>query len=403
MAYKLIHTNWFSNRPLQKRNALGITPSSRFMYKENEVQAYKNSCSMMSQALLYVSNQITKKSAQLLARNNSDSSYTDGNHIVIGMNPMRKYDDPFEGMDIEMGLACHESCHCAFTNFADYSLSSCTYPIAQWIHNLYEDECIEEMLGIRQPQWMYFLDNVRNHYFNEEKFDESVKKLMLTKNKLDIIQFLLLYMVRMPRLAERIPLEWQDKYGVMLDMIYEHAIINIEKPSMFRYTPTSDTSIATLDTIEILKKFISLDDMNKDLSNSTLGMIGNSTTEGDPNKSNDVSSRTCGKNGLYDGNTMLGREKSNKSVEERFNKAKKENETDNSKIDAFNNAAKEIGAAIPNQMDVASYNKIKSSIIEYINIAKKIIIPNKKAIELEDDKFHKNGQLISSHLVQAIQ
>lgn len=403
MAYKLIHTNWFSNRPLQKRNALGITPSSRFMYKENEMQAYKNSCSMMSQALLYVSNQITKKSAQLLARNNSDSSYTDGKHIVIGMNPMRKYDDVFEGMDVEMGLACHESCHCAFTNFADYSLSSCTYPIAQWIHNLYEDECIEEMLGIRQPQWMYFLDNVRNHYFNEEKFDESVKKLMLTKNKLDIIQFLLLYMVRMPRLAERIPLEWQDKYGVMLDMIYEHVIINIENPSMFRYTPTSDTSIATLDTIEILKKFISLDDMNKDLSNSTLGMIGNSTTEGDPNKSNDKSNRTCGKNGLYDGNTMLGREKSNKSVEERFNKAKKENERDNSKIYTFNNAAKEIGAAIPNQIDVASYNKIKSSITEYINIAKEIIIPNKKAIELEDDKFHRNGQLISSHLVQAIQ
>ena len=65
MIYTLKHTTWFGNRPIYKKNQFGITPSSKFIYKEYEMETYKNSCSMMSQALLYVSNQITKNTAQL--------------------------------------------------------------------------------------------------------------------------------------------------------------------------------------------------------------------------------------------------------------------------------------------------------------------------------------------------
>ena len=63
----------------------------------------------------------------------------------------------------------------------------------------------------------------------------------------------------------------------------------------------------------------------------------------------------------------------------------------------------EIGAIKPNNSDTVAYKKIVSFLKEEIRIAKRIIIPNNKKIELEDDKFHRNGQLISSHLVQAIQ
>lgn len=406
MAYTLKHTNWFSNRPTYTTNKFGISPSSKFIYKEMEIEAYKTSAALMSQALLYVSNQVTENSAQLVAKENSDSSYTDGKHIVVGMNPMNEHEDAYVGMDIEMGLACHEACHCAFTDFKNYDLKMVKYPIAHWLHNVYEDECIEEMLGIRKPQWMYFLNNVLVHYFSEDKFINSMKKLVLSNSKIDTVQFMVLYMVRNSSLSKRFPKEWIDEFGPMLDEIYEKVIVKLENPSQFKYSPTKNTVDACLDTIEIIKKYVKLDDLNSKLAKPNLGMIGNSSTEGNPNQE-----KNCGQNGLFSPNTSEGRTKSKNAISQKFNKAKEsvnqENDTlgkcDNKPNELFKGATKEIGAVKPNSFDAVAYKKMVSKLTEEIKIAKKIIIPNNKKIELEDDKFHRNGQLISSHLVQAIQ
>lgn len=402
MPYILKHTKWFSNRPTYTINKFGINPSSKFIYKEMEIEAYKTSPALMSQALLYVSNQVTENSAQLVAKKNSDSSYTDGKHIVVGMNPMKEHKDAYDGMDIEMGLACHEACHCAFTDFKNYDLKMVKYPIAHWLHNVYEDECIEEMLGIKKPQWMYFLNHVLSHYFSEDKFINSIKKLVLSNSKIDIVQFMILYMVRNSELSNRFPKEWIDEFGSMLDEIYEKVIVKIEDPNQFKYTPTKNTVVACLDTIEIIKKYVKLDDLNSRLSKPNLGMIGNSSTEGNPNQD-----KNCGQNGLFSSNTSAGRSKSNNAIKQKFDNAKNalNNNSNNESLEIkmFENSIDEIGAIKPNNSDAIAYNRIISSLKEEIRIAKRIIIPNNKKIELEDDKFHRNGQIISSHLVQAIQ
>lgn len=402
MAYILKHTKWFFNRPTYTINKFGINPSSKFIYKEMEIEAYKTSAALMSQALLYVSNQVTENSAQLVVKENSDSSYTDGKHIVVGMNPMKEHKDAYDGMDIEMGLACHEACHCAFTDFKNYDLKTVKYPIAHWLHNVYEDECIEEMLGVRKPQWMYFLNNVLSHYFSEDKFINSIKKLVLSNSKIDIVQFMILYMVRNSELSNRFPKEWIDEFGPMLDEIYEKVIIKIEDPSQFKYSPTKNTVVACIDTIEIIKKYVKLDDLNSKLSKPNLGMIGNSSTEGNPNQD-----KNCGQNGLFSPNTSAGRSKSNNVIKQKFDNTKNalNNNSNNESLEIkmFENSIDEIGAIKPNNSDAIAYNRIISSLKEEIRIAKRIIIPNNKKIELEDDKFHRNGQLISSHLVQAIQ
>ena len=403
MAYILKHTKWFSNRPTYTVNKFGINPSSKFIYKEMEIEAYKTSAALMSQALLYVSNQVTENSAQLVVKENSDSSYTDGKHIVVGMNPMKEHKDAYDGMDIEMGLACHEACHCAFTDFKNYDLKMVKYPIAHWLHNVYEDECIEEMLGVGKPQWMYFLNHVLSHYFSEDKFINSIKKLVLSNSKIDIVQFMVLYMVRNSNLSNRFPKEWIDEFGPMLDEIYEKVIVKIEDPNQFKYSPTKNTVVACLDTIEIIKKYVKLDDLNSKLSKPNLGMIGNSSTEGNPNQD-----KNCGQNGLFSPSTKVGRSKSNHVIEQKFDNAKNalnDNSSNNlSDVQLVGNApVDEIGAVKPNNSDTVAYKKIVSFLKEEIRIAKRIIIPNNKKIELEDDKFHRNGQLISSHLVQAIQ
>ena len=262
------------------------------------------------------------------------------------------------------------------------------------------------MLGVGKPQWMYFLNHVLSHYFSEDKFINSVKKLVLSNSKIDIVQFMVLYMVRNSNLSNRFPKEWIDEFGPMLDEIYENVIVKIEDPNQFKYSPTKNTVVACLDTIEIIKKYVKLDDLNSKLSKPNLGMIGNSSTEGNPNQD-----KNCGQNGLFSPNTSEGRTKSKNVISQKFNKAKEsvnqENDTlgkcDNKPNELFKGATKEIGAVKPNSSDAVAYKKMVSKLTEEIKIAKKIIIPNNKKIELEDDKFHRNGQLISSHLVQAIQ
>ena len=246
---------------------------------------------------------------------------------------------------------------------------------------------------------MYFLNHVLSHYFSEDKFINSIKKLVLSNSKIDIIQFMILYMVRNSDLSNRFPKEWIDEFGPMLDEIYEKVIVKIEDPNQFKYTPTKNTVVACLDTIEIIKKYVKLDDLNSRLSKPNLGMIGNSSTEGNPNQD-----KNCGQNGLFSPNTSDGRSKSNHVIKQKFDNAKNvlnDNLLNNQLVGIA--PIDEIGAIKPNNSDAIAYKKIVSSLKEEIGIAKRIIIPNNKKIELEDDKFHRNGQLISSHLVQAIQ
>lgn len=404
MSYTLKHTNWFPNRPKVKNNIFGVTPSSKFIYDKEELKIYKNSPAMMSQALIKVANQITEKTAQLVANMNSDSSYTDGKHIVVGMAPMNEIKDINNGMDIMMGLACHEACHCAFTDFKDNTLYSeyQKLPIANWVRNIYEDECIEEMLGLRIPNWMYFLDKAKRHYFSVEKFNGNINRLLLSNSEIDIIQAMIMYMVRFPFKVE-FPQEWIDVYGPMLDEIYEKAILGINNMNSdeFKYSPTKITSIATNITMAIISKYTG--EIEKKLNHPMLGMVGNSTSEGDPNlKSNKVS----GRNGLYMPNSS-GRKKSSDVVSKMFDKAVKNidkaTEGSNNELILNTGGAKEIGAKKPTSEDKAKYLLAKSELKQEIAIAKKIIIPNSKKIDMTDDDFHRNGQIIPSQLVQAIQ
>lgn len=421
MAYTLKHPIWFPNRSTHTINKFGIEPNSKFLYTENELKGYMDSATMMSQALLNVSTQITDGSAELIATKNSDESYTDGKSIVIGMNPVNYYKDIWTGMDIEIGLACHESCHCAYTDFNDYTLRKVTIPFAHWIHNVYEDECIEEMLGLKYTQWMYFLNCVISHYFNEDKFLAHAKKLSAINSKstdIDIAQFMLLYMIRQSKLSNRFPQEWLDKFGMMLDEIYEKVIVELEDPKLFKYSPTVNTARATIDTIEIMKKYIDMSELTKKLSMPMLGHIGNATTEGDPNKVDPKAKSTCGENGLYAPNNKKERNKSAASIQKRTESAKKKAELEEKQKQSereakdgkptppnelFKGANSKIGAAKPKGSHITLYKDYVNKLREEINIAKKIIIANTKKLDLVDDNFHRTGQLIPNQLAQAIQ
>lgn len=408
MAYELRHKIWFSNRGTCGESLLGITPSSQYVYKEEEIKVYRQSMALMSTALLHVSDQVTDNSATLIAMTGSDQSYTDGKNIVVGINPMNEHNnDLYKGMDILMGLACHESCHCAYTDFDDYSLDKVMeYPIGKWLSNLYEDECIEEMLIKKNKQWAFFLDSVLSHYFSYEKMNVQIKKATLSGTTINWAQVMLLTMVRQPELSRWFPKDWLDTLGPMLDDIYEEVIVKINNPSFFAYSPTSTVNKAAIATIEIMKKYISDDMLNKEI-NQKMGMLGNSSSEASSNKqfgsnkSNKEREKAAKSARMKVANGT--KSKLDKAKEKILEETKDEDGNTNKSSGLLEGGASSIGAAKSNESDKTRYNTIKSHLTEEIAIAKKIIIPNDRKIEYEMDKFHRNGQLISSHLAQAIQ
>lgn len=406
MAYELRHKIWFSNRGTCSESLLGITPSSKYVYKEEEIKAYKQSMALMSTALLHVSDQVTENSATLVAMTGSDQSYTDGKNIVVGTNPMNEHnDDLYKGMDILMGLACHESCHCAYTDFDDYSLDKVMqYPIGKWLSNLYEDECIEEMLIKNHKQWAFFLDAVLSHYFSYDKMMPQIKKATLSGSIINWAQVMLLTMVRQPGNSRWFPKDWLDSLGPMLDEIYEEVIVKINNPSFFAYSPTSTVNKATIETIEIMKKYIADNMLNKEV-NMKMGMLGNSSSETSSNKQfgagkSDKEREKAAKSARTKMASGIG----NKVAKAKDNISQENKGNNHEKLSGLLEGGSEsIGAAKSNDTDKTRYNIIKSHLSEEIAIAKKIIIPNDRKIEYEMDKFHRNGQLISSHLAQAIQ
>lgn len=411
MAYELRHKIWFPNRGTCGESLLGITPSSQYVYKEEEIKAYKGSMTLMSTALLHVSDQVTEKSATLVAMTGTDESYTDGKNIVIGTNPMNEHSDLYKAMDILMGLACHESCHCAYTDFDDYSLDKVMeYPIGKWLSNLYEDECIEEMLINKNKQWAFFLDSVLSHYFSYAKMMPQIKKATLSDTTINWAQVMLLAMVRQPQLQTWFPKDWLDTLGPMIDEIYEEVIVKINNPSFFAYSPTSTVNKATIATIEIMKKYISDDMLNKEV-NQKMGMLGNSSSEASSNKQFGPSKSTKEREKAAKSARMKVANGTKNKVGKAQEKIAQENKNEDGPgtgstikssglLDGGNSI---IGAAKSNDTDKKRYDMIKSRLSEEIAIAKKIIIPNDRKIEYEMDKFHRNGQLISSHIVQAIQ
>lgn len=399
------NTYWF-NRPQAQKSSLGIEISSSFLFSQDKLNGIIKSMTLSSIELSKITNKIVDKHPYVYAVDNSDSSYTDGSTIVIGMAPSKDTNDVFKGMDIEYGLACHEACHCAYT---DFGLANRTFKsmsdLCKWIHNVYEDECIEEMMGYSIPNYITFLNAVRSHYFNESKFKTP-------KDDIDIIQMMLLSYVRSEEWVNLITKEWQDTYGELFDNIYSV----IEKYSLIKtdeieYSPTRQTYDAAVETEKLIIEFLKNKtgkDQTGSLNNSQKqnGMIGRSTSETTTPKqlkqkiSQAISSV---KSSMKREAEHKALEKEGKSVEDI--ELEEANKNDKMKDMALKKGSN-IELSFKDKKEAFSKTKYMSIVAKHkkeIALAKKMIFHNDKKIEMQLEEFHRNGNLNSRQLAEAIQ
>lgn len=407
------NTYWF-NRPQAAKSSLGIEISSSFLFNQENLKSTLKSMTLSSIELAKITNKIVDAHPYVYAVANSDSSYTDGQTIVIGMGPSSENENIFNGMDIEYGIACHEACHCAYTNFNLCQRYLNVSDLCHWIHNVYEDECIEEMMGFDIPNYIPFLNAVHDHYFSKDKFKTSDLRV---NEDFEIISTMLLSYVRSEDWVNLIPKEWENTYGELFDNIYnvvdKYGLIRCDE---INYSPTEQTINAAIETEKLIVDFLEKRHGKKtscsysDLNNAQKqkGMIGQSTSEStSPRKLKEKINQaiSSAKHDIQDEKEHKALDKEGKTLEDV--------ELDNAKNGKTKWEQKDTLQKGPN-LNLsfedkrafklkAKYMSIVSKHRKEIALAKKIIFHNDNKVELQLEEFHRNGNLNSRQLAQAIQ
>lgn len=407
------NTYWF-NRPQATKSSLGIEISSSFLFNQENLKNTLKSMTLSSIELAKITNKIVDAHPYVYAVANSDSSYTDGQTIVIGMGPSSDNENIFKGMDIEYGIACHEACHCAYTNFNLCQRYLNVSNLCHWIHNVYEDECIEEMMGFDIPNYIPFLNAVHTHYFSKDKFKTPDSRV---NEDFEIISTMLLSYVRSEDWVNLIPKEWEDTYGELFDNIYDvvdkYGLIRCDE---INYSPTEQTINAAIETEKLIVDFLEKRHGKKksgsysDLNNAQKqkGMIGQSTSEStNPRKLKEKINQA-----ISSAKHDIQNEKEHKALDKE-GKTLEDIELDNAKNGKTKWRQKDTLQKGPNlnlsfedkkafQMK-SKYMFIVSKHRKEIALAKKMIFYNDNKVELQLEEFHRNGNLNSRQLAQAIQ
>lgn len=411
------NTYWFT-RPQAAKSSLGIEISSSFLFNQETLRSTLKSMTLSSIELAKITNKIVDAHPYVYTVANSDSSYTDGQTIVIGMGASSENENVFNGMDIEYGIACHEACHCAYTNFNLCQRYLNVSDLCHWIHNVYEDECIEEMMGFDIPNYIPFLTAVHNHYFSKDKFNQLN---LQTNEDFEIISTMLLAYVRSEEWVNLIPKEWENTYGELFDNIYDvvdrYKLANYDE---FNYSPTEQTIKAAIDTEKLIVDFLEKKNGKKvnssgkqtssysDLNNvqKQKGMIGQSTSEStNPRKLKEKIKQAISstKHNIQNEKEHKALEKEGKTLEDvelENTKNEKTMHKDSLQKGSNLNLVFEDKRAFKIK---AKYMSIVSKYKKEIALAKKLIFHNDNKVELQLEEFHRNGNLNSRQLAQAIQ
>lgn len=129
------------------------------------------------------------------------TSYTSGKSIHVST---AMFDDPdytiHAAMDVFMGLAAHECCHCEWTDFTEIRRRlNPENPdhLVKFLQNLFEDERIERRMGDKFPGFSRFLETVKYYYF-EHKWLEGLDKVE-DENEVSKTLGILLRLIRYPK------------------------------------------------------------------------------------------------------------------------------------------------------------------------------------------------------------
>lgn len=389
---------------------------SSFLYNEDKAERICSDKEYLKKEMVDMIHAVGLSNIAFKLSENCETAQTNGRYIEVGVgDDYKNISDCYEKLDRVIAMTLHECCHCLYTDFKHVRTVINKYPsIVHHIHNIIEDEIIEQKLCLKYPGYENFLSKLKYNMFDKHS-DEAEEP----ENNLQEIMEIFFYAVRYPKYLANINEETLNKH--------ENAIIEIKKimtdTGCFiedNPNPTISSTDAAIKIYELLlnnSENISSNDSgnsedsndksNKDNSskdkNSNGGSEDNGSEENDNNIPDfgdiiiilekilqDISSESEMTN--YPDLTQYHTDIENKVAD--FNDFTwdecKDNHIDNNEIKLWH------------EENIMNYKSYLREVTPFIVQAKSLIINNKYKQSINNVRFTRNGSLDPTRLANAM-
>lgn len=339
------------------------------------------------------------KNIPITIDNSSDTAYTDGKRIVL-ITTVNGATDA-DKLDIILAMAFHEAAHCLYTDFEYISEKNMgSNPLVQHIHNILEDEEIENRMTKQCIGYGKFFAKLKAGFLEENVAGADAVKGEKV-NQLDEIMTILFCLVRYPKFIHLIDNALLDKYESLFIKIND-ILTNNECPAVVPATEctmkesryydginiTRSTGQATFDIYKYLTDYL-LEDFADEMKKYS---------EGDTfmDKIEDMAGIP-----IPSSTAEVSKEKGNALKEMPVFRHDDEN-MGSSTPDADN---VDLRNTVVRSGNPERYNKMYHEMLPYMKDAEKIIIRNnfEKKDKLETHRFRRNGSLDTNRLADAMQ
>ena len=439
---------------------------SSFLYNEDRAERICSDESLLTYEIADMVKALGLGGIKINLSETNATACTNGKYIEIGIGDNYKnVSDCYEKLDRVIGMAIHESCHCIYTDFNYIKSILPKYPyysdIIHQIHNVIEDEMIEQRLCVNFPGYENFLSKLKYNIFEKEANNTTINEDELNK-----IFELFFYIVRYPKFISKFSEDELNKYEKIFIKIKE--IMNDYKCFDITNKECTRSSInAAIEIYELLRNYLIVNDKSEE-SESGEGNSENKSGEsksgecnskeeseeseesksGECNSENESEESESGEGNSENKSgesknekpkiSILNEEEQIKEIDEKINEAAndgilviiKNTFNECSSISEISNA-KEIlvyhsnieekekeGEFVFNKIencgltddninvwgvgDKNIYDMYAKLVSPYVKDAAKLIIPNRKKITFENTKFRRNGTLDPTRLVNAM-
>ena len=259
---------------------------SSFLYNEDRAERICSDESLLTYEIADMVKALGLGGIKINLSETNATACTNGKYIEIGIGDNYKnVSDCYEKLDRVIGMAIHESCHCIYTDFNYIKSILPKYPyysdIIHQIHNVIEDEMIEQRLCVNFPGYENFLSKLKYNIFEKEANNTTINEDELNK-----IFELFFYIVRYPKFISKFSEDELNKYEKIFIKIKE--IMNDYKCFDITNKECTRSSInAAIEIYELLRNYLIVNDKSEESESGE----GNSENESGESKSGECNSK----------------------------------------------------------------------------------------------------------------
>ena len=220
---------------------------SSFLYNEDKAERICSDPEFLKKEMMDMIHAVGLSNIAFKLSTTCETAQTNGRYIEVGIGKdYQDISDCYEKLDRVIAMTLHECCHCLYTDFSQVHKVCSKYPsIVHHIHNVIEDEIIEQKLCLKYPGYENFLAKLKYNLFDKHS-DEAEEP----ETDLQEVMQIFFFAVRYPKYLANIDEDTLNKH--------ENIIIDIKKIMRETNCFVTDNSTPTISSTDAAVKIYEL-------------------------------------------------------------------------------------------------------------------------------------------------